>query len=151
MSPVAPLFLLVAQLAASAPDADAVDVEQVQAPSGKCQGSIDQVGAVAPSDPTIQQLPETMELPRDAAAPEADLVRTERPRASLYLEVANAWEVIRRRGQQPTPELIAREIGPDMLARFLNQFPGSEAMFGKDSDRLPVEPPALPPYPDTPK
>src|SRR3546814_6661066 len=105
------------------------------------------LGAVAPSDPTIQQLPETMELPRDAAAPEADLVRTERPRASLYLEVANAWEVIRRRGQQPTPELIAREIGPDMLARFLNQFPGSEALFGKDSDRHPVEPPALPPYP----
>src|SRR3546814_14239362 len=92
-----------AQLAASAPDADAVDVEQVQAPSGKCQGSIDQVGAVAPSDPTIQQLPETMELPRDAAAPEADLVRTERPRASLYLEVATAWEVLRRRGQQPPP------------------------------------------------
>src|SRR3546814_17335112 len=91
------------------------------------------------------------EILPNATAPETGLEQVTRrsPRADLYAEVAAVWELIRRRGQQPTPELIAREIGPDLLARFLNTFPGSEGMFGVDSDVLPIKPPQEPPPPRT--
>ncbi len=129
------------------PERHPASADQVLTPDEARTRRTEQVGTAEPADVAVDQLPDTIDLPGDAAGPEAGLaaVPPERPRDSLYLEVANAWEMIRRRGQQPTPELIAREIGPDMLARFLNQFPGSESMFGKDSDRLPVAPPSLPP------
>ena len=63
------------------------------------------------------------------------------PEIRLYQQVAQVWATIRARGQQPTPELIAQEIGPDNLARFLDQNPGSTSMFGQDSDNLPVDAP----------
>ncbi|WP_147373672.1 hypothetical protein [Hephaestia caeni] len=94
----------------------------------------------------VSQLPGDAEILPSAPAPEAGLEQVTRrsPQADLYAEVAAVWELIRRRGQQPTPELIAREIGPDLLARFLNTFPGSEGMFGVDSDVLPIKPPQDP-------
>src|SRR3546814_1386674 len=95
----------------------------------------------------VSQLPGDAEILPNATAPETGLEQVTRrsPRADLYAEVAAVWELIRRRGQQPTPALNAREIGPDLLARFLNTFPGSEGMFGVDSDVLPIKPPQEPP------
>src|SRR3546814_4117621 len=77
----------------------------------------------------VSQLPGDAEILPNATAPETGLEQVTRrsPRADLYAEVAAVWELIRRRGQQPTPELIVREIGPDLLARFLNTFPGSRS------------------------
>lgn len=89
----------------------------------------------------IGQLPSDAEAPADAG-PEMNIGLSEGgPDASLYDQVAEVWTMIRRRGMQPTPELIAREIGPDALARFLDQYPGATGMFGKDQDTLPVDHP----------
>ncbi len=113
---------------------------------------IEQVGGKEKRSAGVTQLPADAELDPSATGPEVDLgaVTHHSPEADLYAEVAAVWLLIRRRGQQPTPELIAREIGPDMLAKFLNSFPGSEKMFGVDSDTLPITPPhdaAPPPSP----
>ncbi|MCM8732188.1 hypothetical protein ACFO8O_14585 [Hephaestia sp. GCM10023244] len=117
------------------------------------RNAVEQVGQAKSPPAEVAQLPGDAEALSTAAAPESELEQAtpRSPRADLYAEVAAVWEVIRRRGQQPTPELIAREIGPDMLARFLNTFPGSEGIFGIDSDRLPLKPPPdLPaPAPET--
>jgi hypothetical protein len=116
------------------------------APLGK---PIEQVGSEERRPAGVAQLPPDAELGPSAKGPELDLEAVTRssPEANLYAEVAAVWLLIRRRGQQPTPELIAREIGPDVLAKFLNSFPGSEKMFGVDSDTLPISPPhdAAPP------
>lgn len=130
---------------ASSQDLRARDVEATPDYDRKCldNAPIQQINPRQKPATTIEQLPPTVDLPPEASAPESSLEKTapKSPRAGLYDEVAMAWEVIRKRGQQPTPELIAREIGPDVLARFLNQFPGAETIFGRDSDTLPYAPP----------
>lgn len=85
------------------------------------------------------QLPDDIEVSEGDQGPETSLVSDRvSPRAELYTEVAEVWAALRKQGQQPTPELIAREIGPDTLTRFLDQFPGAEQIFGRDSDNLPL-------------
>ncbi len=59
----------------------------------------------------------------------------------LHLKVSGAWRLVRSRGQQPTPELMAQEVGSEQLARFLSIFPGSEKIFGPGSNEFPVADP----------
>lgn len=151
---VALALLLVAPPTAEPPPSggEATTVNQIGPPREKGGDRVEQVDVRKSTSVAVEQLPDTIDLPRDDSGPEGSLEKltVEHPRAELYREVATAWEMIRRRGQQPTPELIAREIGPDMLARFLNQFPGSEGIFGADSDQLPIGPPDPPVQPPKP-
>ncbi len=100
--------------------------------------------------PAMQQLPGNLAIRNEGDAPERTIGQDQRqaPSEQLYNQVADVWRSLRQQGQQPTPELIAREIGPDALARFLNTFPGSERIFGADSDILPLPPSAVPPETD---
>ena len=121
-------------------------------PVGRDRARVEQIGpartppvtAPVPAQPgqrnaAIGQLPPTLEAPN---APENDLVRPlQTDERRLYAEMAEVWLLIRQRGQQPTPDLIAREIGPEALATFLDQFPGAADMFGKDSPTLPIDDP----------
>lgn len=98
---------------------------------------------------SVEQLPDDIEVEDDEDGPEQHIVRNEiSPEARLYQDISDVWQTIRQRGQQPTPELIAREIGPDLLARFLDQNPGAEAAFGQDSDQFPVPEPDATVLPD---
>ena len=78
--------------------------------------------------PSMQQLPGNLAIRDEGDAPERTIGQGQRqtPNEQIYNQVADVWRSLRQQGQQPTPELIAREIGPDALARFLNTFPGSE-------------------------
>lgn len=138
-----------AELRAAEPDAEVavrekaimgqICVEDARAARAE-QLRLEKADAAKPAN--VEQLADDLELSADQEAPEAHMVRKQQsPEERLYRDVADVWETIRRRGQQPTPELIAREIGPDALARFLDQNPGAEAAFGQDSDTLPVPSP----------
>lgn len=74
------------------------------------------------------QLPSDLRAASDDPDQETGLTSPDTASPDLMSEVARAWYVIRSRGQQPTPELIAREIGPDMLTAFLNQYPNGVAL-----------------------
>ncbi len=118
-------------------------------------------GAVRPAVdqitlPAAQQSRTAMsQIPNDARVAEAvkdtpeNAVAGEEssPELDLYNQVARVWTTIRLRGQQPTPELIAREIGPDQLSRFLGQVPNAGKIFGVDSDTLPIPKPGREPIP----
>ena len=69
----------------------------------------------------VNQLPSTLQS--DGDDKEDTLVSKTSPGASLTADVVEAWNQIRQRGQTPTPDLIAREIGPDKLAEFLASSP----------------------------
>lgn len=127
-------------------DRAARDVQQIGIHPDAPDAGSQQVNRAETPKVAVSQLPPDAVVPLATPAPETDLANahTVSPEATLYGQVAAVWEVIRRRGQQPTPELIAREIGPDMLSRFLTQFPGSEAMFSANSDKLPVATPQDP-------
>lgn len=125
-----------------------ITVEQIgptRQPRGAEAGQDQQIANPEPRKTTgaIDQLPEGLETPDPEAVPENEIgsLAAPDPRVSLYNEIAQVWQSIRARGQQPTPELIAREIGPESLTRFLDTFPGSESIFGIDSDSLPLPEP----------
>ncbi|MGL5837947.1 MAG: hypothetical protein ACRCY3_05530 [Sphingorhabdus sp.] len=90
---------------------DATETKQIILPTQRKQG----VG--------VDQLPETLEPASDGD--EGQLGRTAAPERTLTSEVLAAWSLIRERGQTPTPDLIAREIGPDKLAEFLATNPAA--------------------------
>lgn len=77
----------------------------------------------APSEIGVDQLPETLQPKADGS--EDSLGRNAGPAPTLADEVLAAWNLIRQRGQTPTPDLIAREIGPDKLAEFLASSPAA--------------------------
>ncbi|WP_208402820.1 hypothetical protein [Sphingomonas japonica] len=106
-------------------------------------GTVQQIRPNNRASTEILQLPPDAEVAPSAESPEQALAEglPRSPRLNLYEEVAAVWEMIRKRGQQPTPDLIAREIGPENLARFLSDFPAAANMFGVDSDLIPVPPP----------
>lgn len=127
--------------ALAAPAAD-TRVEQLSAGPPAAAGQVTQIAPPPPGAArAVQASPEARN--EGDAGLEARLERpaAASPEAELYRRVAEVWQVIRRRGQQPTPELIAQEIGPERLSSFLNNFPGSENIFGVDSDRLPLKAP----------
>jgi hypothetical protein len=103
------------------------------------------------SDRPIDQVEPDSRVTGDAS-PENDLVRdvpTDGPDMALYREVALAWQAIRARGQQPSPELLAQAVGPDNLATFLSTFRNADRMFRPDVDSWPVAPIAAPDLPPT--
>ena len=63
------------------------------------------------------------------------------PPATLTGDVVAAWNLIRSRGQTPTPDLIAREIGPGKLAEFLATSPAAASILatGHEPGPLPAE------------
>jgi len=116
-----------------------VQIEQVQLKKGVAPASLKKIRQKAGGPIDVSQLPEDIDLANDQGAPETAIARTDQtPELKLYRQVAEVWQTIRQKGQQPTPELIAREIGPDALATFLDQNPGAESIFGEDTDSLPV-------------
>lgn len=130
-------------------DGENLGIDQIQiAPASQDDASInsfqiDAVGSDGNNKAEVAQLPSDLEVPEDNnSQPELSISQPIiSPEAALYEQVADAWQVIRQRGQQPTPELVAREIGPDALARFLDQNPAASDIFGQDTDDLPVDQP----------
>lgn len=133
---------------------DSLSVEQIgTAPRSDASSSDFQIATQLKSKggkARVGQLPGDLEVPEnDDSQPEVAISRPlVSPEAALYGQVAEAWQAIRQRGQQPTPELIAREIGPDTLATFLDQNPAAADMFGRDSETLPVDVPGIEDLPD---
>jgi len=110
----------------------------------------DQVGRTSP-DERMDQVAADRRVDGNAS-PENDLVRdvaSEGPGMALYREVALAWQAIRARGQQPSPELLAQSVGPDNLATFLSTFKNADRMFRPDIDTWPVAPITAPAPPST--
>ena len=73
----------------------------------------------------VAQLPDTARAVDGESDEEALFAARTTPTRTTSAEVARAFEVIRSRGQVPTPELIAREIGPDALQAYLQANPGA--------------------------
>lgn len=117
-----PAELAVDQLAKPSTKGADIRVEDLGAPEGR-------------SSISVSQLPETLEANETAAETEPALASNEK--SDLTGDVARAWEVIRERGQHPTPELIAREIGPDRLAAYLNLHPDAVDIFTRDTAPIP--------------
>lgn len=74
----------------------------------------------------FNQLPSDLQQSKDSN--ENELESKSSPEASLTADVLRAWSQIRGRGQTPTPDLIAREIGPDRLAEFLATSPAAASV-----------------------
>lgn len=137
----------VAQIAPPASNRQAVMIEQIQPPGRHPPTKVEAV----PHRPVAsKEAATTLQLPPDLASvsddpdQETGLTSPDTVAPNLFGDVVRAWHVIRNRGQQPTPELIAREIGPDALTAFLNQYPNGVAMITAQ------EPPAAPTPPDLP-
>lgn len=117
-------FLQAAEGAAAAQGAEIEQLTKERTPSDVIVPNVAPVGRE--TNPTlVQQLPPTLEAPAEHSHGEGNLVRGDE-RKTLAGEVARTAELMRQRGQQPTPEALAREIGPDALATFLDQDPASQ-------------------------
>lgn len=115
-------------------------------------GAAGQMAGTQPST-SIEQLPRggspgpLAQIPKDVVAdddarPEIGIgVDAAGDSDALYRDVATAWQAIRARGLQPTPELLAQAVGPDNLARFLSTFEGADRVFRSDVDGWPLPPP----------
>jgi hypothetical protein len=130
-------------------DTTALNVPQ---PSGANRPSVDQITLPAAANTPRTNMSQISNDAKIAAAvkdaPESAIGTPEQtPELALYQQVAQVWSTIRQRGQQPTPELIAREIGPDQLTKFLGQIPNAPKIFGVDSDTLPLPKPGSEPLP----
>ncbi len=129
-----------------------VSIDQIGPPNGSTQ--TEQIGskrlpkpsAKTPAIPAqqastigVEQLSEDLEPSADSN--EAGLKNTTKPEANLNAQVITAWQQIRERGQTPTPDLIAREIGPDKLAEFLATNPAAGSILATGEE---PEPPPKP-------
>lgn len=124
-----------------------VMVEQIQLRSKSAPVKIEPVPQRPVSSKeaaSTAQLPPGLHPVSDEPGQETGLTSPDTAAPDLMGEVARAWTVIRNRGQQPTPELIAREIGPDLLTAFLNQYPNGVALITSQ------QPPSAPPPPEPP-
>ena len=93
--------------------------------------SVDQIGAsvvISPtaetptkSDTAVRQLSGALDAKWGNA--ENDLSVALPQRTTLAMEVVDAWQRIRARGQTPTPDAIGQDIGQDKLAMFLASSP----------------------------
>ncbi|HKY82140.1 MAG TPA: hypothetical protein VJM09_11805 [Sphingobium sp.] len=129
MTPLGLTFWILLQGAAGGtplPSHADTDIDQlVEKQPARPDVSAPNVAAAKGNDPaTVQQLPSTLEASAEHGKGEGTLIRGD-DRKTLAGEVARAAEMLRQRGQQPTPEALAREIGPDALATFLNQDPSA--------------------------
>jgi hypothetical protein len=129
-----------AQGGKAAPGRQAVIDQIAPFPSSRPNDAPEQIDRANRATSDIDQLPPDARVGDDSDNPEEQvgLSDSSDQKDALYAQVAEVWHVLRMRGQQPTPELIAREIGPERLSAFLNIFPGATGMFGIDSDTLPI-------------
>lgn len=130
-----------AQIGESATGSERTTMAQIAHPSAETR-----VGAIGVErrSTTVNQLPPQLDVAADEAAPEAGLEAPPvDPDRALQAEVLRTWQSLRQRGQQPTPELVAKEIGPEALARFLATSPGAERLFDGNA-APPLPPPAAP-------
>ena len=136
--------LLTSSVMATEPQSDTIDVDQINSQTNTTEaeqiqpksGNTEQVG--------VDQLPESLEPGKNVN--EDELEKSSTPARTLTAEVIAAWSLIRERGQTPTPDLIAREIGPDKLAEFLASSPvaGNILATGYDPDAQTDPAPKLP-------
>lgn len=111
----------------AAQQSDVVGAEQIAGPP---QTSRDTVNVI--------QLPPGLEPL--ARGDEEALGKADAPPPSLTADVIAAWNLIRARGQTPTPDLIAREIGPDKLAEFLATTPAAASILATGTEPDPQLP-----------
>lgn len=83
----------------------------------KSAAFVDQLSGDEPKSSDVDQLPDTLE-PMTQGDEDA-LAQGNHPTGDLTQQVIVAWNLIRDRGQTPTPDLIASEIGADKVAEFL--------------------------------
>lgn len=129
--------------AASAASGQGAEIEQLSRPrTAPSDLAVPNVApaAKATNPALVQQLPPTLDAPTDHSTGEDTLVRGD-DRKTLASEVARAAELMRQRGQQPTPEALAREIGPDALAAFLNQDPAALDSYSAPKEDSGAQPP----------
>lgn len=90
---------------------------------------------------SIRQLPEMLDAPVGKSAGEETLAQsTGGDRYRLVEEVARVAEMLRARGQQPTPDALAREIGPDALTEYLSVDPSMLDSYAMPKDGHPSQP-----------
>lgn len=113
-------------VAIPSPQSASVYIEQISVAARRRTEAPRQI-PVTTDDPKravpFSQLPQDLQQSNDAN--ENDLASKSSPEATLTADVLRAWSQIRGRGQTPTPDLIAREIGPDRLAEFLATTPAA--------------------------
>lgn len=113
--------LLALFLSGIAPPAQSeTQIEQL-APESAGKPAVENIHKGKP-DARVAQLPATLD-PIEGSS-EKELQQSARPATTNWTaEVLRAMEIIRTRGQQPTPELIAREISPEALQAYLSTNP----------------------------
>lgn len=123
------ILIAMAAAAPSAPQTSIVYIEQIGVVARKRMEAPRQI-PIKPEDQrrpvALNQLPSNLQQSKDAN--ENELASKSSPEASLTADVLRAWNQIRERGQTPTPDLIAREIGPDRLAEFLATSAGAASV-----------------------
>ena len=124
------LLLAGAPPAPSAPAAKSIYIEQISVVAArKRMEALKQIAAKqeeARKAVAVNQLPP--DLQQSAEEKEGELVSRTSPSSTLTADVLRAWNQIRSRGQTPTPDLIASEIGPDRLAEFLATAPAAASV-----------------------
>jgi|GEM_PF-1520216 len=104
----------VAAARAAEPTPEDLAVPQIAGPTTGAQAvAVEPVGGPDRSTAVAQLPPDA--VPRDGDEPEPARPAS-RPDGTASAEVLRAWYAIRARGQEPTPELVAREIGPEAIS-----------------------------------
>lgn len=145
-------LLVLAQLPAASGNPARVD--QVVPPTASATVQRLPVASTKPSQAaTVTQLPSSLEPVRPDQ--EERLAPGPAPAGNnkAAADVARAIGVIRGRGQLPTPELIAREVGPDVLDSYLTQLnngaagvaPTAQQPLPGDTDKVPAGTTVIPP------
>lgn len=129
------MMLLALLLLAADPPASPAQIEQL-APAAEASAQADNLGESRP-DPRVSQLPPMLAPIEGTTEDSLQRPAAAEPVTGWTAEVLRALEIIRSRGQQPTPELIAREISPEALQAYLDASPDLKGTL--------VTPEALPP------
>lgn len=138
------------------PESDAnKDVEVEQLPNDTAQNiAIPNLASGKNIEPSqMPQLPPSLEAPFGDSKGEDVLKRgDQQDRKRFSDEVARVADMLRERGQQPTPETLAREIGPNALAKYLSVDPSMLDSYGAVSSTGALDMPsdtgvAIPPSP----
>ncbi len=128
--------------------------QQGSAQTGTSDAVVDQLGEKEPTSGEVDQLSDSLEPLNDGD--ETALASSDDPKGDLTSQVVTAWHAIRQRGQTPTPDLIASEIGAEKVAEFLAGGGQAASVLATgqlpDSAPLPQDPqgsapPPPPPFP----
>jgi hypothetical protein len=134
-------------MAAAAPPAGAAaqttQVEQL-APAKPSTSAANVVTAEPVRPASVEQLPEDLRASDGSGAEDTLIAGQASAGQASAGEIARAYSVIRARGQVPTAELIAREVGPDVLQAYLETNPG---VLADPSSKAPATPDPVKPLP----